>query len=164
MNRATWTYRRCKCLIICGILLARPFSLLAQETIQQQQEEQPGKMSTPGVRGPGLPLDTATEMQKMHKQMKKMRQEMTQELQKQMTALRAHAQAMEGISDEKQLLAEMKKHLQMIDEFLGTMVEQRATLDAGRKERHEQIWNRLGKTHQIEKNEPEEHEGHRGTE
>ena len=99
-------------------------------------------------------------MQKMHEQMRAMRQEMTQELQKQLTALREHAKAMEGVSDEKQLLGEMKKHQQMTDTLLGTMVEQREKMHAQMKEHHEQMRGQMGKTQQSEKKEPEGHEAH----
>lgn len=85
---------------------------------------------------------------------------MMQELQKQLTALREHTKAMEGISDEKQLLTEMKKHQQMTDTLLGTMVEQREKMHAQMKAHHEQMRGKMGKPSQTEKQESEGHEAH----
>jgi hypothetical protein len=158
MKKAALANRRRMSLIVCGLCLTHPFSLAAQETTQKQPKEPLGQRSAQERRALGRPLDIVTEMQKLHKQTKKLHQEMTQELQQQLTALRAHTQAMEGISDEKQQLVEMKKHLQMIDELLGTMVEQRATLEARMKERREQLWHQLGKTPQTEEQEREGHD------
>jgi hypothetical protein len=104
-------------------------------------------------------------MHKMHEQMEKMHQEMGQELQKQMTALREHTKVMEGINDEKQLLGEMKKHQQMTDALLGTMLEQREKMHAQMQKRHEQMRSRMGKKQPMEGSgtEPsEEHEQHHG--
>lgn len=158
MKRVTLANRRRLNLIVCGLLLIHPFALPAQDTPQKPHEEQAEKMGSQERKGQEIPVDIVIEMQQLHKHMKKMRQEMTEELQRQMTALRAHTQAMEGISDEKQLLGELRKHQHMTDDLLGTMAEQRATLDAKIKERREQLWNQLRKAHQTEKNEQEEHE------
>jgi hypothetical protein len=68
--------------------------------------------------------------------MDKMRTEMHQELEKQMTALREHTKAMDGVTEEKQLLTEMKKHQQMTDALLGTMIEQREKMQAQRQQHH----------------------------
>jgi len=158
MKRVALANRMRPSLIVCGIWLASPFFLFAQETIQKPREEPPGKMSTQEPQGTGRPEDIVTEMQQRYKQMKKLRQEMTQALQQQMAALRAHTQALEGISDEQQLLGELRKHQHMTDDLLSTMIEQRATLDAKRKEGREQLWNQLGQTHKTEKGEQEGHD------
>ena len=50
-----------------------------------------------------------------HEEMEKLHQEISQELEKQMAALREHTKTMDGITDEKQLLTEMKKHQQMAE-------------------------------------------------
>jgi uncharacterized protein (DUF3084 family) len=102
-------------------------------------------------------------MRKMHEHMEQMHQEMSQELQKQMTALREHAKAMEGITDEKQLLTEMKKHQQMTDDLLGTMLEQREKMHAQMQAHHERMRSRMGKEQPAEGSGTEqsgEHEQH----
>lgn len=110
--------------MVCGLFFSHPFSITAQEATPAQQEKPAAKMGMPGMMGhEHMMTGMMPEMEKMHAQMEKMHQEMTQELQKQMAALREHAKAMEGISDEKQLLAEMEKHQQMTDAFLATMLE-----------------------------------------
>ncbi len=147
-------------LLVGGLILTHPFSVAAQEAPPAQQEKPTEKMGMHGMMGKEHMPGMRAEMQKMHEQMKAMRQEMTQELQKQLTALREHAKAMEGISDEKQLLTEMKKHQQMTDTLLGTMVEQREKMHAQMKAHHEQMRGQMGKTQQSEKKEPEGHEAH----
>lgn len=147
-------------LMVGGMMLAHPFSLAAQEVTQAQQEKPAGKMGMHGMMGKEHMMGMRPEMQKMHEHMEKMHQEMTQELQKQLTALREHAKALEGISDEKQLLGEMKKHQQMTDTLLGTMLEQREKMHAQMKARHEQMRSQMGKKQQTEKEEPAGHEAH----
>jgi hypothetical protein len=149
-------------IITCGLLGAAPFPLAAQEAVQQQ-EGSGGQMEMQKMmeKHPGMMGD----MHKMHEQMEKMHQEMGQELQKQMTALREHTKVMEGINDEKQLLGEMKKHQQMTDALLGTMLEQREKMHAQMQKRHEQMRSRMGKKQPMEGSgtEPsEEHEQHHG--
>jgi len=138
-----------------GLLFMAPLGSTAQE-VAPQQEGSGGHMGMQGMMG---------DMQKSHEQMEKMHQEMSQELQKQMTALREHAKAMEGISDEKQLLTEMKKHQQMTDALLGTMLEQREKMHAQMQKRHEQMRSRMGKEQPAEGSgteQPGEHEQHHG--
>jgi hypothetical protein len=133
------------------LLLAHPFFTAAQDTTPAPRGKPAGEMEMPGMmrheHGPGMMGD----MQKMHEQHEKMHQEMTQELQKKMTALRDHTKAMEGMSDDKLLLTEMKKHQQMTDDLLGTMVEQREKMQAQMKAHHEQMRGKMGKTKQPEK-------------
>lgn len=147
-------------LACCGLMLALPFAADAQETSPTQQQKAAGKMTMPGMKGHEHMPCMTPEMHKMHEQMEDMQQEMTQELQKQLTALREQTTAMEGISDEKQLLTEMKKHQQMTDTLLGTMIEQRAKMHALMQEHHEHMQSRPSKTPQTEKQESEEHEAH----
>jgi len=151
-------------LMVSGMILAHPISAAAQESPSAQQEKPTGKTGMPGMMGHGHMISMMPEMQKMHEQMEKMHEEMTQELQKQLTALREHAKAMEGISDEKQLLTEMKKHQQMTDNLLGTMLEQREKMHAQMKAQREKMQSGMGKTEQTEKKGSEGHEAHHGQE
>jgi hypothetical protein len=160
MKQATPVKRLQVSMMVWGIILAHPFSLAAQEAVQKQHAEQPENLNTQEKKRQGRPVDIVTEMRQMRKERKEMRQKMTQALQQQVTALREHTKAMEEISDEKRLLVEMKKHLQMTDAVLGTMVEQRATLDAAQKEHRARTWSHMGKNPQTEKNVPEEYETH----
>jgi len=147
-------------LMACGMMFAHPFSAAAQESPPAAQAKPAGKMGMPGMMGHGHMMGMMPEMQKMHEQIEKMRKQMEQELQKKLTALREHAKTMEGINDEKQLLAEMKKHQQMTDDLLGTMLEQREKMHAQMKARHEQMQSQMGKPQQTEKQAPEGHEAH----
>src|SRR5262245_60054481 len=110
--------------VVSGMLLFSPLPLAAQEATPGQTESM-GHMGMHGMMGQEKSPGMKAEMEQRHEHMEKMHQEMTQELQKQLTALREHMKAMEGISDEKQLLTELKKHEQMTDTLLGTMIEQR---------------------------------------
>jgi len=146
----------------CVALIAAPLPFVAQEAAPQQKGSG-GHMEMQGMMGKHSGM--MGDMQKMHEQMEKMHQEMSQELQNQMTALREHAKAMEGISDEKQLLTEMKKHQQMTDALLGTMLEQREKMHAQMQKRHEQMRSRMGKEQPAEGSGTEqsgEHEQHHG--
>jgi hypothetical protein len=158
MKRLTLAKTAATSFMVGGLLLAHPFFTAAQETTPAPRGEPTGKMGMPGMmgheHGPGMMGD----MQKMYDQHEKMHQEMTQELQKQMTALRDHTKAMDGMSDEKQLLTEMKKHQQMTDALLGTMVEQREKMQARMKAHREQMRGKMGKGQQP----AEEHESHQG--
>src|SRR5262249_38731597 len=101
--------------LLSGALTFRPVVVGAQEA---------GKKDMPGTAGHEHMMGGMPGTPEMHAQMQKMHQEMQAELQKQLTALREHAKAMDGITDEKQLLVEMKKHQQMTDTYLSTMLEQ----------------------------------------
>jgi hypothetical protein len=160
MKSATLVKNMGMSLMVCGMMLAHPFSAAAQEAAPAQQEKQAGKMGMHGMMGKKHMPGMRPEMQQMHEHMEKMHQEMTQELQKQLTALREHAKALEGISDEKQLLGEMKKHQQMTDELLGAMLEQREKMHAQMKAHHEQMRGKMGKPSQTEKQGSEGHETH----
>jgi hypothetical protein len=132
-------------LAVAVLLLLTPLPAVAQETAPAQQEKPAEKMDKPGMMGKERRAGMMAKRQQHREQMEKMHQEMTQELQKQMTALREHAKAMEGITDEKQLLGEMKKHQQMTDTLLGTMLEQREKMHAQMQTRYEQMRGRMGK-------------------
>jgi hypothetical protein len=144
-------------LITCGLLGAAPFPLAAQEATPQQ-EGPGGHMETHGMRGKHEGM--RAEMRQHHEQMEKMHQEMNQELQQQLAALRAHARAMEGMTEEKQLLTEMKKHQQMTDQILGTMVEQREKMHAEMRTHHEEMHPTKGKAPQAESPSSGGHEAH----
>lgn len=133
-------------LAISGLLLVSPLPLLAQESSQGQM----GHKGMQGMMGKGKSQGMMAEMQQRHEQMEKMHREMQAELQKQMTVIREHAKAMDGITDEKQLLTEMKKHQQMTDTFLGTMLEQREKMHAQMQKRHEQMRGQMGKKQPME--------------
>jgi putative protein kinase ArgK-like GTPase of G3E family len=75
-------------------------------------------------------------MRERHEQMEALHKEMDEELQRQMTALRTHAQTMSGITDTQQLVAEMKKHQQLSDELLNTVIEQRQRMHTRMHEHH----------------------------
>ncbi|NOT57723.1 MAG: hypothetical protein HOP18_24220 [Deltaproteobacteria bacterium] len=156
MKRLTLVKTVATSVMVGGLLLTHPFFTTAQETTPAPQGKPTEKMEMPGMmgheHGPGMMGDR----QKMHEQHEKMHQEMTQELQKQMAALRDHTKAMDGMSDEKQLLTEMKKHQQMTDGLLGTMVEQREKMQAQMKAHHERMSGQMGKGQQP----AEEHEAH----
>ena len=152
-------------LLSCGMVFAHPFPAVAQETTPAPQEKSAGTMGKPAMMGKEHGAGMMARMHQHHEQMEKMYQEMTQELQKQMTALREHAKAMEGITDEKQLLTEMKKHQQMTDGLLGTMLEQREKMHTQMQTRHERMRSRMGKEQPAEGSGTEqsgEHEQHHG--
>jgi hypothetical protein len=101
------------------------------------QAQEAGKIEHQGMEGHGHMKGGKHGDPEMRAQMQKMHQEMQAELQKQLTALRDHAKMMDGITEEKQLLAEMKKHQQMTDAFLSTMMEQREKMHTQMKAHHE---------------------------
>jgi hypothetical protein len=144
-------------LITCGLLGAVSFPLAAQEATPRQ-EGSGGHTEMHGGRGKRQGM--RAEMRWHHERMEQMHQEMNQELQKQLTALRAHAKAMEEMTEEKQLLTEMKKHQQMTDLLLGTMVEQREKMHAEMKAHHEKMRPMKRKVPQAEPQSSEGHEAH----
>lgn len=133
-----------------GLVTAAVFPLPAQETTSQHKGagDQTQKRGMMGER------------HKHHEQMEQMHREMSQELQKQLTALREHTKVLEGVSDEKQVLTEMKKHLQMTDTLLGTMLEQRDKMRAMMQEHHEAMHGTRTRSPQSNPSSPPEHEAH----
>ena len=144
MKRATFIVTRVASLAASSLILFSPVSLIAQEAPAEQQ----GQSEHPSMQGGmehGKRSGMRAKMRQHHEEMEKLHQEMNQELEKQMTALREHTKMMDGITDEKQLLTEMKKHQQMADTLLGTMIEQREKMHTQMKKRHERMHERRGK-------------------
>lgn len=135
-----------------GLLFLAPLGVSAEEAAHPQ-EGSGGQMGAPHMMGEHHKSGKMVGMRQHHEQMEKMHKAMMEELQKQMSALRKHAKAMEGISDEKQLLTEMKKHQQMTDDLLGTMLEQHQKMHARMQKHHEEMHG------QMEKNPPSEGSG-----
>jgi hypothetical protein len=132
MKRMTFTTTIGASLVISGLLFLSPLSLIAQDVPQDQT----GHM---GMHGRGKHKKDPAKMaewRQHREQMEKMHAEMRQELEKQMTALREHTKAMDGVTEEKQLLTEMKKHQQMTDTLLGTMIEQQEKMHAQMQKHH----------------------------
>jgi hypothetical protein len=158
-------------ILTCGVLLFLPLSLTAQESTQEQRTqpgalEKPegsmmgrpeGSMSGPGDRRKGASRRAA--MQQRHAEMEKVQQEMLQDLQTQLAAIREHTKMMESITDEKQLLTEMKKHQQMTDALLGTMVEQREQMFTRMKEHHKHMHERMERRQQSGEKKPDSGSG-----
>src|SRR5262245_54622419 len=118
MKRTTFTTTAGASLVLSGLLFLSPLPLSAQDVPQDQQ----GHMSRQGTTGQQKDPAKRAEWQQHREQMDKMRTEMRQELEQKMTALRAHTKTLDEVTEEKQLLTEMKKHQQMTDALLGTMI------------------------------------------
>jgi iron-sulfur cluster repair protein YtfE (RIC family) len=146
-----------------GKVLSHTHESAEEETAEQDQEEAE-KRGTQERKGQERPADLVNELQQRYRARKQLRREFLQTLQQQMTTLHEHAAAMEGISDERQLLREMRKHMQMTDAVLGTLVEQRAAREAQKSIHGEQPGQQLGQPRQTEQSEPKEHKGDRGSE
>jgi TolA-binding protein len=135
MKRTTFTTTIGASLVISGLLFLSPFPLGAQD-VPQDQQGQTGHMGRHGRTEHKKDPAKMAEWRQHHEQMEKMHTEMRQELEKQMTALREHTKAMDGITEEKQMLTEMKKHQQMTDTLLSTMIEQREKMHAQMQQHH----------------------------
>lgn len=152
---------------VCGVMLLGTVSVRAQEATGGK-ENKPGTKQCCGMmeeemmgegmmKGKGM----TAQMRTMHEQMTKMRQEMLREQQEQLTALREHAKTTEGITDAQQLLPELKKHQQMTDALLETMVGQRAKMQGKMEEQYEQMQGQQKAQQQpAEEKKPEGHEEH----
>jgi hypothetical protein len=81
--------------------------------------------------------------QQIQQQIETMRLAMMQELREHLAALREHSRAVDEITDEGRLVVEVKKHLQMTDEFLGLLIEQREQMEAKAKELREQMQSQM---------------------
>ena len=164
MKRTTFTATIATGLAAAWLLLFSSAPLMAQEAPAEQQ----GQREHPGMHGGmehGNRSDMRAKMQQHHEEMEKLHQEMSQELGKQMAALREHTKTMDGITDEKQLLTEMRKHQQMSDTLLNTMLEQREKMHMQMKKRHERMHSWGGKAQPSEGSETKlsgEHEQHHG--
>lgn len=149
-------------LAVAALLLWTPLSAIAQETAPAQQKQPAAQEGAPAMQGKRK-AGMMAKMRQHHAEMEKMHQEMNQELETQMTALREHAKAMDGLTDEKQLLGEMKKHQQLTDAVLETLLKQRTQMHERMKMHHEQMRNRRGKRQPPEGSgtqQPPEHEAH----
>ncbi|MGE0682469.1 MAG: hypothetical protein AB7P69_16415 [Candidatus Binatia bacterium] len=149
MKDRLFSRRREVNLAVVALLLLAPLSTVAQETAPTQQEKPAGKEGAPAMRGKHK-AGMMAKMHQRHEQMEKMQQEMTQELETQITALREHAKAMDSLTDEKQLLGEMKKHQRMTDAVLETLLKQRQQMHEQRKAHQEQMRSRKGKNQPSE--------------
>lgn len=133
------TYMRLS-VVIFGILLASPFAAQAQESVPAQSEERACPMCQKHMKH--KPND-------MHAQMEAMQHEMNQKLQQQLTTLREHAKLIDGVSDQTQLLTEMKKHQQMTDTLLGTIIEHHQKMHTARQEHHKRMQSAMSHEHQA---------------
>ncbi len=111
-----------------------PHSSTAQEAAQEPAEHE-GSMSMQGMTG---------DMHKKHEQMMAKRQAMLAELQQQLAALHEHSQTLEGVTDQQEVLTELKKHQQMTDAFLATMVEQRVKRHEAVQAHREKMKEKMG--------------------
>ena len=158
-------------ILTCGLFLFFPLVLTAQES-SQEQHTQPGAMDKPEGSMMGRPEGSMSgtgdrrkgasrraAMQQRHAEMEKVQQEMLQDLQTQLAAIREHTKMMESITDEKQLLTEMKKHQQMTDALLGTMVEQREKMFTRMKEHHKHMHKRMERRQQSGEKKPDSDSG-----
>ena len=149
MKRATFTTTIGACLVIGGLLFVSPLPLMAQD-VPQEQQGQTGHMGRHGVGKHKKDPAKMAEWRQHREQMEKMHTEMRQELEKQMMALREHTKTTDGVTEEKQMLTEMKKHQQMTDTLLGTMIEQREKMHAQMQQHH-------GRRHSgMDKGQPED--------
>jgi len=123
-------------IMLSGILLAAPVAVWAQESAPAQSEEGSCPMCQKHMKKNPTGADNSAERHRRHDQMEAMHEEMTQKLQQQLTALREHAKLIDGVSDQTQLLTEMKKHQQMTDALLGTMIEHHQKMHTAMQEHH----------------------------
>jgi len=126
-------------IVLSGILLAAPCAARAQDNAQAQSEEGACPMCQKHMKHRSTGADRSAEHHHMHEQMEAMQREMNQALQQQLTTLRDHTKAMDGISDQTQLLTEMKKHQLMTDTLLGTMIDHHQKMHARMQEHHKHM-------------------------
>jgi hypothetical protein len=112
-----------------SFVLVLPFALLAQEATSPPESPTTGSAQTQPTGRPYL-HHKGEHIQMPHPQMEAMCREMDTELQQQLTALREHTQTMATITDNQQLVEEMKKHQQSTDALLGALIEQRQKMHA----------------------------------
>ena len=84
------------------------------------------------------------DMHKKHEQMMTKRQAMLAELQQQLAALQEHTQTLEGVTDQQQVLTELKKHQQMTDALLATLIEQRVKRHEAMQAHREKMKEKMG--------------------
>jgi hypothetical protein len=124
-------------LLAATLTLSHPLVTTAQEPASKKEAPE-GSMGMHGKMGKKQPGMKA-KMYRHHEKLAAMHKAMMEELQQQLTALREHSKTMDGITDEAQLLSELKKHQQMTDELIGTMVEQRQKIYTRMREHHERM-------------------------
>ena len=83
-------------------------------------------------------------MHKKHEQMMTKRKAMLAELQQQLAAPHEHTQTLEGVTDQQQVLTELKKHQHMTDALLATMVEQWVKRHEAMQAHHEKMKEKMG--------------------
>ncbi len=139
-------------LAIGGLVFASPHSSVAEEATQEPALHE-GSMSLHGMTGMkghgkhhgmmGMQGMTG-DMHKKHEQMMVKRRAMLAELQQQLAALHEHTKTLEGVTDQQQVLTELKKHQHMTDALLATLVEQRVKRHEAMQARHEKMKEKMG--------------------
>ena len=138
MRYRVWLTGVSMSVVLSSMLLAAPFAALAQENAPAKAKQ------------PSCPMcEKHADNKSMHQEMETMHQGMTRELEQQLTTLRDHAKAMEGVSDQTQMLVEMKKHQQMTDTLLGTMIEQHQKMHAVMHEHHKGMHGTMHHKHEA---------------
>ena len=133
-------------LAIGGLVFASPHSSVAEEAAQEPALHE-GSMSLHGMKdmkGHGKHHGMTGDMHKKHEQMMAKRQAMLAELQQQLATLQEHTQTLEGVTDQQQVLTELKKHQQMTDALLATMVEQRVKRHEAVQAHREKMKEKMG--------------------
>ena len=131
------------CLAIGGLVFASPHGSVAQEDAQEPAEHE-GSMSMHGMMGQGRHQGRMADMHKKHEQMMAKRKAMLAELQQQLAALHEHTKTLEGVTDQQQVLTELKKHQHMTDALLATMVEQRVKRHEAMQAHREKMKEKMG--------------------
>ncbi len=149
MQYRTWVTCMSMSVVLSGMLLAAPLAVRAQERAPAQSKEESCPMCQKHMHKKSTGGDERAERRQMHEQMEAMHREMTRELQQQLTTIRDHSKAMEGVSDQTQLLGEMKKHQQLTDTLLGTMIEQHQKMHATMQEHHKHMHSAMTHEHQA---------------
>jgi TolA-binding protein len=156
MQHRYWIGGLSMALFAWSLVFSHPVSVFAQDSPEGSMGMH-GKMDKMGKeKGPGMRGD----MHKRHAQMEAMHTEQLQELQQQLSALRAHTTALDSITDQQQLLTEMKKHQHMTDTLLDTMVEERKKMHVHMQARHKRMQSQMGESPQTEEGASGEHEVH----
>ena len=136
-------------LAIGGLVFASPHSSVAEEAAQEPALHE-GSMSLHGMKGMtghGKHYDMmgmTGDIHKKHEQMMAKRQAMLAELQQQLATLHEHTQTLEGVTDQQEVLTELKKHQQMTDALLATMVEQRVKRHEAMQAHREKMKEKMG--------------------
>ena len=136
-------------LAIGGLVFASPQNSVAEEAAQEPALHE-GSMSLQGmkdIKGNGkhhCMMGMTGDMHKKHEQMMAKREAMLAERQQQLAALHEHSQTLEGVTDQQEVLTELKKHQQMTDALLTTMVEQRVKRHEAVQAHREKMKEKMG--------------------